>query len=102
MSHLPTSQQLADILTKILPSYQFNKLLSKLGVFRHLTPSLRGDVKYTKDIHHTSSQGIQQWHNSKEQQLNQEEANVHQDDKQPTAKRMQRSPVQYLMRLYFI
>ena len=42
LSHLPTSQQLDDILTKILPSYQFNKLLSKLSVVRQPTPSFRG------------------------------------------------------------
>lgn len=42
LCHLPTSQQLANILTKTLPSYQFNILLSKLGVARQPTPRLRG------------------------------------------------------------
>ena len=50
LSYLPTKHQLADVLTKILPSTQFKTLLSKLGmVYPH--PSLREDVKYkTTDI----------------------------------------------------
>lgn len=32
LTYLPTSSQLADVLTKILPSQQFNDLLSKLGM----------------------------------------------------------------------
>ena len=48
LSYLPTQHQLADILTKILPSSQFNLLLGKLGVSKP-PPSLRGDIK-TKRI----------------------------------------------------
>ena len=32
LSYLPTQHQLANILTKILPSHQFQQLLSKLGL----------------------------------------------------------------------
>lgn len=42
---VPTSMQLADVFTKILPSTQFNTLLDKLGMFDS-QPSLRGDVDY--------------------------------------------------------
>ncbi|GAA0176288.1 transmembrane signal receptor [Lithospermum erythrorhizon] len=38
MVHLPTSEQIADILTKILPSPQYNYLLSKLGVLHSSSP----------------------------------------------------------------
>ena len=41
LSYLPTQHQLADILTKILLSSQFNHLLAKLGVSKP-PPSLRG------------------------------------------------------------
>lgn len=44
LSYLPTRHQLADILTKILPSAPFNELISKLGMSKPL-PSLRGDVE---------------------------------------------------------
>ena len=50
---IPTSDQVADILTKIVPSHQQQHLLSKLGM-TSITPSLRGDDKdtgYTKDVH---------------------------------------------------
>lgn len=43
--YLPTTSQIADKFTKILPSAQFNELLSKLGM-TNCQPSLRGDVKY--------------------------------------------------------
>lgn len=33
LTYLPTSSQLADVLTKVLPSAQFQDLLSKLGMF---------------------------------------------------------------------
>ena len=45
-TYLPTSDQLADVFTKFLPSAKFNQLLSKLGMFYPM-PSLRGDVKTT-------------------------------------------------------
>ena len=32
LTYLPTSNQLADVFTKILPSTQFQQLLSKLGM----------------------------------------------------------------------
>ena len=41
LSYMPTNQQLADILTKILPSSQQNHILSKLGMVPHPS-SLRG------------------------------------------------------------
>ena len=34
LTYLPTQNQLVDILTKILPSYQLKNLLSQLGVFK--------------------------------------------------------------------
>ena len=40
LTYLPTSSQLADVLTKILPSSQHNTLISKLGMLHN--PSLRG------------------------------------------------------------
>lgn len=44
LSNLPTKHQLVDVLTKILPSSQFNELLSTLGMTsRH--PCLRGDFE---------------------------------------------------------
>lgn len=54
LSYLPTKSQLADVLTKILPSAPFEDLLSKLGLFdpkAHPPPNLRGGVGYhTNDI----------------------------------------------------
>ena len=47
LSYLPTRHQLADVMTKILPSPQFNELLHKLGVLVYSPPNLRGDVGYT-------------------------------------------------------
>ena len=44
LTYLPTSSQLADVLTKVLFSQHFQDLLSKLGMFNNLS-SLRGDVK---------------------------------------------------------
>lgn len=46
LAYIPTESQIADIFTKILPSAQFNTLLSKLGMTPS-QPSLRGDVEYT-------------------------------------------------------
>lgn len=43
LTYLPTKYQIADVLTKVLPSTQHNFLLHKLGMFN--IPSLRGDVK---------------------------------------------------------
>ncbi|GAA0142972.1 transmembrane signal receptor [Lithospermum erythrorhizon] len=40
--HLPTLEQVANILTKVLPSPQHNYLLSKFGVLPPRPPSLRG------------------------------------------------------------
>lgn len=50
LTYLPTQLQLADVLTKILPSQQFQLLLSKLGV-TSAPPSLQGGV----DIIHSVS-----------------------------------------------
>ena len=44
LSYMPTSEQLADILTKILPSPQQNLILSKLGMVSHPS-SLRGVMR---------------------------------------------------------
>ena len=44
--YLPTQHQVADILTKILPSYQFKDLLGKLGMHYPMS-SLRGNVEIT-------------------------------------------------------
>lgn len=46
LSYLPTQLQLADLLTKILPSTRFKELLSKLEV-SSTTPSLRGAIENT-------------------------------------------------------
>lgn len=43
LSYLPTQSQLADVLTKIMPSAQFCTLLSKIGLFNLPPTSLRGD-----------------------------------------------------------
>jgi len=43
LSYLPTHSQLADVLTKILPSHQHWHLLTKLGMFDH-HPKLEGGV----------------------------------------------------------
>ena len=40
LTYLPTSSQIADVFTKILPSHQFNYLLSNLGMLSQ--PRLRG------------------------------------------------------------
>jgi len=46
LSYLPTSEQLADILTKVLPGPQFQQLLSKLGMVHSVDhSSLRGGDK---------------------------------------------------------
>lgn len=43
LSHVPTTSQLADVLTKILPSPAFKHLLSKLGLFHpSLSPASGG------------------------------------------------------------
>lgn len=45
-SHVPSAQQLADLLTKPLPSYQLTFLLSKLQALNLFgTSSLTGDIK---------------------------------------------------------
>ena len=56
LTYLPTKSQLADILTKVAPSAQFNSLLDKLGMVSH--PNLRGDIEVTASARppqHTSS-----------------------------------------------
>ena len=46
LSYLPTTSQLADVLTKILPSHQFQELMSKLGMVNCSDhSSLRGGDK---------------------------------------------------------
>jgi len=40
-----STNQLTDLLTKIVPITQQNRLLSKLGVLNLFTPSLRGNVE---------------------------------------------------------
>lgn len=44
LHYIPTQEQLADVLTKIVPSTKLQPLLSKLGMFK-TTPSLRGNVE---------------------------------------------------------
>lgn len=46
LAYLPTGEQLADVFTKIIPSAQFQLLLSKLGMSPTL-PSLRGGNENT-------------------------------------------------------
>lgn len=53
-SYLPTTHQLADILTKVLPWSKFQVLLCKLGLISIL-PSLRGGVANTTKHQHVSS-----------------------------------------------
>lgn len=43
-SHISGNPVFADVFTKVLPSTQFNLLLSKLGMCSPM-PSLRGDVE---------------------------------------------------------
>ncbi|XP_017239203.1 uncharacterized mitochondrial protein AtMg00810-like [Daucus carota subsp. sativus] len=50
LTYLPTTQQLADVFTKILPASQFDLLLSKLGVVSS-PPTLRGDIEYNTSQH---------------------------------------------------
>lgn len=45
LTYLPTRSQLADVLTKVAPSPQFNSLLSKLGMYP--PPTLRGAIETT-------------------------------------------------------
>jgi hypothetical protein len=45
LSYLPTQHQLADILTKTLPSPHFRELLSKLGVSSVIPPNLREGIE---------------------------------------------------------
>lgn len=42
LHYLPTSKQIADILTKSLPRHMFNDFRYKLGVHSHSLPSLKG------------------------------------------------------------
>ena len=44
LRYVPTNEQLADVLTKIVPSHQLQYLLSKLGMTQ-FTPSLRGVIR---------------------------------------------------------
>ena len=53
LTYLPTKSQLADILTKVAPSAQFNSLLDKLGMVSH--PNLRGDIEVTASAHSSTS-----------------------------------------------
>ncbi|KAL8146996.1 hypothetical protein AgCh_004641 [Apium graveolens] len=46
LSYLPTKSQLADVLTKVSSSLQFNDLLTKLGMLT--LPNLRGDIEHKK------------------------------------------------------
>jgi len=47
LHYLPTTSQIADVLTKVLPGPQFQQLLSKLGMVNTLDPSsLRGGVEH--------------------------------------------------------
>lgn len=68
VSYLLTKNQLVDVLTKILPSFHFKELLSKLGLsFIH--PSLRGDVEYISSTTtgpelHTSTRNSHQQHDT--------------------------------------
>lgn len=47
ITYLPTSSQIADVFTKILPSEQFNNLLSKLCMFE-IQPNLREVIEDTE------------------------------------------------------
>lgn len=55
LTYLPTRNQIVDIFTKILPSHQFNLLLSKLGLSSS-PPNLRGDIEpctaHYQDLQH--------------------------------------------------
>ena len=44
LTYTPSTEQLADIMTKALGSLQHDKLKSKLGMYLDTVPSLRGDV----------------------------------------------------------
>ena len=74
---MPTQQQLADILTKILPSNQFKQLLSKLGVFSLSTRHLRGDVNYgngsTQAYAHMNTRSIRIDDMAREDQLQEDQ-----------------------------
>ena len=51
LTYMPTTQQLADVLTKILPSSQQDFLLSKLGMVPYPHHSnLRGVIRYMKKL----------------------------------------------------
>ena len=45
LQYLPTTQQLADVLTKVIPSTKLQPLLTKHGMI-DTTPSLRGDDEH--------------------------------------------------------
>jgi len=56
LSYLPTTAQLADVLTKVLPGPQFQQLLSKLGMVNSLDhSSLRGSDKPALFSHVTAA-----------------------------------------------
>lgn len=50
LSYLPTKSQLVDVLTKILPSQQFQLLLSKLGMVSSPFTSLKGGVEVSNSF----------------------------------------------------
>ncbi|XP_057539843.1 uncharacterized mitochondrial protein AtMg00810-like [Amaranthus tricolor] len=51
LTYLPTQNQLADVLTKILPSHQHHQLLSKLGICGAMVARLTPDQKVACSIH---------------------------------------------------
>ncbi|KAE8658519.1 Beta-adaptin-like protein B [Hibiscus syriacus] len=48
LNYVSTKNQLADILTKAFPRITFDEITSKLGLFQHLLPNLRGSA--AKDV----------------------------------------------------
>ena len=61
LTYLPTTSQLADIFTKVLPSSQFNHLLSKLGL-SSTPPNLRGDIEPYTTSQHSAKTDHPTWH----------------------------------------
>uniref|UniRef100_A0A803MMV0 Copia protein n=1 Tax=Chenopodium quinoa TaxID=63459 RepID=A0A803MMV0_CHEQI len=49
LNYTPTAEQLADIMTKALSSFQHNKLKFKLGMYPDTFPSLMGDIDDSSD-----------------------------------------------------
>ena len=58
LRYLPTSKQIADILTKALPRHMFDNFRYKLGVHSHSLPSLKGGKQSNEFI--SKNQGIDQ------------------------------------------